>query len=328
MFDYNAARPGCLLGVDIGGTKCAVILGREEGGGMTVIEKRSFPTRVQEGPRQAVDRILSTADEMLAARDTRPTAVGVSCGGPLDSKRGLILSPPNLTGWDNIPITDILSAHFKVPARLQNDANACALAEWKFGAGRGTQSMIFLTFGTGLGAGLILDGRLYCGACDMAGEAGHIRLAAFGPAGYGKAGSFEGFCSGGGIAQLARTMVLERLQRGEKVAFCPDVSGFEALSAKAVGDAAEAGDKLTAEIYATSGRYLGYGLAILIDLLNPERIVIGSIFARSRALLWPYAREVIAQECLTLSAKACSVVPAALGERLGDMAALGVALEG
>src|SRR5690606_15592063 len=130
-------------------------------------------------------------------------AIGISCGGPLDSRRGVILSPPNLPGWDRIPVVEVFQQAFKVPVALQNDANAGALAEWLWGAGRGSHNMIFLTFGTGMGAGLILNGQLYSGTNDLAGEVGHIRLAPDGPVGYGKAGSFEGFCSGGGIKQLA-----------------------------------------------------------------------------------------------------------------------------
>lgn len=142
---------------------------------------------------------------------------GISCGGPLDSKTGVILSPPNLPGWDHIEITRHFTETLGVPARLINDANASALAEWKYGAGVGTQNMIFLTFGTGLGAGLVLNGALFEGTNGMAGEIGHMRLAAFGPSGYGKCGSFEGFCSGAGIAELARGFARETLQRGEKV---------------------------------------------------------------------------------------------------------------
>ena len=138
--------------------------------------------------------------------------IGISCGGPLDSKKGIIFSPPNLPGWDNVPITRILSDEFGVETALQNDANACALAEWLMGAERGHSNMIFLTFGTGMGAGLILNGRLYSGTNDLGGEVGHIRLAKTGPVGFGKAGSFEGFCSGGGIAQLAKSIVFGKAE--------------------------------------------------------------------------------------------------------------------
>src|SRR5450756_1533610 len=136
---------------------------------------------------------------------------------------------------------------------VQNDANACALAEWKFGAGRGTQNMIFLTFGTGLGAGLILDGKLYAGTNDNAGEVGHIRLDNFGPVGYGKAGSFEGFCSGSGIAQLARLKAMEKFQMGEKVTWCAGISELQSITAQGVAEAATNRDLLALEVFETCG---------------------------------------------------------------------------
>lgn len=252
--------------------------------------------------------------------------IGISCGGPLDSKKGIIMSPPNLPRWDNIHITKIFEEKYNIKTSLQNDANACALAEWKFGAAKGFDNVIFLTFGTGLGAGLILNGRLYSGTNDMAGEVGHIRLEHFGPVGYGKAGSFEGFCSGGGITQLARIKVLEKLQMGEEVSFCNSMEDLASLNAKIVGDAAENGDHLAKEIYSICGHYFGKGLSILIDILNPQVIVIGSIFARSRSLLWKSAKEVIDSEALTFSRDVCRIVPAGLGEMIGDYASLAVAL--
>lgn len=145
--------------------------------------------------------------------------IGISCGGPLDAERGIIQTPPNLPLWKDVPICAILEQQFCIPTRLQNDANACALAEWRFGAGRGTKNMMFITFGTGFGAGLILNGQLYSGTNGNAGEIGHIRLAEYGPSGYGKIGSYEGFCSGSGIAQIGQTMVREALQRRGKGLF-------------------------------------------------------------------------------------------------------------
>jgi glucokinase len=187
--------------------------------------------------------------------------------------------------------------------------------------------MAFITCGTGFGAGLILGGRLYRGANDMAGEIGHVRLDSSGPAGYGKLGSCEGFCSGGGIAQLARQITLERIQRGEKPSFCPSPEGLFALSAKTVASAAEAGDPLALEIYGIVGDYLGRALAIRVDLLNPERIVVGSIFQRAELLLRPSMELALARECLPHALRACEVVPAALGDTIGDFAALSVAIE-
>lgn len=317
-----------VIGVDIGGTKCAVVLGSSIQHSITMVDRASFPTPIFRGVDYCIERV-EEAIEALLNKNNRSIGciggIGISCGGPLDSKRGVIMSPPNLYGWDDVHIKDIMEDRFKVRTRLQNDANACALAEWKYGAAKGYDNVVFLTFGTGMGAGLILNGRLYSGSSDMAGEVGHIRLENTGPVGYGKAGSFEGFCSGGGIAQLARIKVLEKLQIGEQVSFCENIGMLDGLTAKAVADAARAGDGLAREIYGICGRYLGKGLSIIIDILNPEVIVIGSIFARSRDLLWPWALEVIERESLVYTRNACKVVPASLGEKIGDYAALSVA---
>ena len=332
-----------LIGVDIGGSKCAAVLGRlgvEVGDAcnesthhltvddIAILDKVSFPTPAGQW-QPAAERIEETIDVILSRSGLRPSDVskiGISCGGPLDSRRGTILSPPNLPGWDNVEIVKILEDRFSIEAVLQNDANAGALAEWLFGAARGLRNVVFMTFGTGLGAGLILDGRLYSGTNDMAGEVGHVRLEPVGPVGYGKAGSFEGFCSGGGIAQLARMKVIEKLQAGEKVAFCSGMDQLDQLDARVVASAAMDGDELAREIYRISGHYLGKGLAILIDILNPEIIVIGSVFARATELLWPEAQRVLEEECLARSRQVCRVVPAGLGEMIGDYAALSVAI--
>ena len=189
-----------ILGIDIGGTKCAVIKAKADGENIKMLDKRKIPTRLDITPEEMIKSLISLEDEMLDSETAEK--IGISCGGPLNSVTGTIEGPPNLPGWINVKIADILEKHYKAPAKLMNDADACAAAEWKFGAGKGTQNMIFLTFGTGLGAGLILNGKLYSGTNGNAGEIGHIRLEGFGPVGYGKAGSFEGFCSGGGLAQL------------------------------------------------------------------------------------------------------------------------------
>lgn len=312
-----------ILGVDIGGTKCAVTYGRCEGSDIEIADKVSFLTttcpetieNLKSGIRQIMERNGLTSENTYS--------IGISCGGPLDSRTGVVMSPPNLPGWDNIPIVRILSEEFGVPAAIHNDANACALAEWTFGAGKGSRNMAFLTFGTGLGAGLILDGKLYSGTNDNAGELGHIRLSDFGPVGYGKSGSFEGFCSGGGIRQLAQSLVKERLQMGASVSWCPD-GDIEKITAKVVADAAREGDALAKEIYDISSRYLGIGLSVLIDIINPEVIVIGSIYTRNEDMMKPVMDSVISREALPLAAKVCRVVPAALGEAIGDYAALSV----
>lgn len=279
------------IGIDIGGTKCAVT----RGSGTRIDEKIRFDTT---GRDETLARIFD-ATAQLMTHDV--TAVGVSCGGPLDAKRGVILSPPNLSDWDDVHITEMLRNRFGIGAYLCNDADACALAEWRYGAGVGTDSMIFLTFGTGIGAGLILGGRLYSGACGMAGEIGHVSLYEDGHIGYNKRGSVEGYCSGGGIAQYGKG------------------------SARELGVRAEAGDAEAVSIYERVGYDLGKALAILVDILNPEAVVIGSIYVRSREFIEPSMRRSLEKYALAQSVRAVRIVPAALGESLGDCAALCVA---
>ena len=314
-----------LIGIDIGGTKCAVTYGIQTGDTLEIIEKVKFATSNVTETVESLGRETGTMLDRhgLSAADT--AAIGISCGGPLDTKHGIVMSPPNLPGWDNIPVVDLIGGRFGIRTAVQNDANAGALAEWKFGAGRGCDDLVFLTFGTGLGAGLILNGRLYDGVNGNAGEAGHIRLADFGPVGYGKQGSFEGFCSGGGIAQLARTMATEQLQMGRSVSFCRTLRDLPAITAQSVAEAAWRGDALAAEVYALAGRQLGRGLSMLIDLLNPGRIILGGIFMRAAALLEPHMNAVIRAEALPAASTACRIVPAGLGEQIGDYAALSVA---
>jgi len=318
-----------LIGIDIGGTKCAVILGRTEtGDNLAVTDKMVYPTKDYPGPDKLIPRFLKGIEQILQKNGLTIndiSAIGISCGGPLDSRTGVIMSPPNLPGWDNVHITGLFKEKFDVPVAIQNDANACALAEWKFGAGRGYRNVIFLTFGTGMGAGLILDGRLYAGTNDNAGEVGHIRLENSGPVGYGKAGSFEGFCSGGGISQLGRIKALEKLQMGQPVSFCKDIDGIDSITARTIAEAALEGDPLAIEIYQLCGAALGKGLSVLIDILNPELIILGTIFIRSGKLLQPALSEYLAKETLPLALKVCKIVPAELEERIGDFASLSVA---
>ena len=304
------------IGVDIGGTKCAVILADEHG---QKISRVAFETN---NAQDTLERICYEISKLPKSR-----AIGISCGGPLDETQGVILSPPNLPGWNNIPIVQILYDRFGIPAYLCNDANACALAEWRFGAGKGTQNMIFLTFGTGMGAGLILNGKLYCGTNGNAGEVGHMRLSDFGPVGYGKAGSFEGFCSGGGIKQLGQMLAREQLQCGRATSFCHSYEELEHITAKSLAEAANQGDEIARKVWNIVSEKLGVGISLLIDLLNPERIVLGSIYERSEHLLCEGLLRVVKRESLSQSEAVCCIVPAALGDEIGDYAAIAVAMK-
>ncbi len=311
------------LGIDIGGTKCALVLGDGQG---EVLEKIRFETADRDS---TLARIMQAAEQLIEkAREQGNTirAIGISCGGPLDSRSGLIQSPPNLPGWDNVPIVQMLKERFGLPTALCNDANACALAEYRFGAGKGTRNMVFLTFGTGMGAGLVLDGKLYVGANDNAGEVGHVRLAPDGPVGYYKKGSFEGFCSGGGLAQLGVAYAKDALARGISCSFCKNEDELGNITAKALAEAADEGDEVALAVWEKCGEMLGRGLAVLVDILNPERIVIGSIYTRSGHLLRKAMERTLGEEALPDSFAVCKIVPAALTESVGDKAALCVAM--
>ncbi len=324
MKNINTTGNEIYIGLDIGGTKCAVVVGDAS---FEIKKKIFFETRTERG----YEAILSEFKEHIRTllKDfpgSQLKRIGISCGGPLDSRKGMIYSPPNLPGWDNVPICKIFSEEFGVETAVQNDANACALAEWLMGAGRGTSNMIFLTFGTGMGSGLILNRRLYAGTNDLGGEVGHMRLAPDGPVGFGKAGSFEGFCSGGGIAQLAKSIVTEKLNNNQPVAFCPSIEKVNSIDTRMVALAAQDGDPVALEIINTSARYLGAGLAILIDVLNPECIVIGSIYSRNVDLFKPVIDKVLQREAIPAALEVCKIKPAELGDSIGDYAALCVAI--
>lgn len=311
-----------IIGLDVGGTKCAVTLGKTRvSNAPEILDKVKFAT-ASLTPFQVLDRFKNEIDAILTAKGLKYAdiaGVGISCGGPLDSENGVIKSPPNLPGWDNIAICDYFKQKTGIDAHLQNDANACAVAEWKYGAGKGLKNMAFLTFGTGLGAGLILDGRLYRGANDNAGEIGHVRLEPSGPIGYGKIGSCEGFCSGGGIAQLGR---MAMLKAGESSALYKACRGkAENVNAKLIADLAYQGDTICKGIYDKCAEKLGMTISILCDIIDPQAVVIGGIFMRSDDLLLDGIIKVMNEEALI----PCKILKAGLGENVGDYAALSIA---
>lgn len=309
----DLAKEGCgeIVGFDIGGTKCAVSRVRDG----IVEEIIRLPT----GDFATTFAVLTEAAGRVVAANP---VFGISCGGPLDATRGVILSPPNLApSWHGVDICRRLTEKFGGRAFLMNDANACALAEWRFGAGRGCRHMVFLTSGTGMGAGVILNGRLYEGASGDAGEVGHLRLATDGPVGFGKPGSFEGFCSGGGIARLAESIV--RKQTKSPTAWYAADGG---TTTQQIADAAKGGDPLALEVMREAGQRLGEALALIIDMLNPERIVIGGFYPHCRELLDPAMQESLAREALPQSLAACRILPAELGETIGSYGAMMIPL--
>ena len=305
------------LGIDIGGTKCAVTKSDKNG---NIIAKKSVKTTTYE---ETIENIFKMCDSFLPFE-----VVGISCGGPLDEKKGIIMSPPNLKGWDNVEIVKMLEDRYKVKAFIENDANACALAEWKYGAGKGYQNVVFLTFGTGLGAGLILDGKLYRGSNGNAGEVGHIRLTDTGPIGFNKEGSFEGYCSGGGLKQIGQMLAMEEFSKGNKVSFIKDETEIDLITAKLLAEYARKGDKTALKAFDICAEMLGKGLSIIIDILNPEVIIIGSIYERCEDLLSEKMQKVLEKEALSNSLSIVKVKPSMLKDEIGDIAAISVAVNG
>lgn len=314
------ASPSAVVGVDIGGTKTAVVLSTAV---PNVLWREEFETLPDLGPEHAILKIVAMVGRASRETGRYLAAIGVSCGGPLDRVRGIIQRPPNLSTWVDVPIKQILEQEFHAPCFVENDANAGAVAEHQFGAGKGCQHMVFLTMGTGLGAGLILNGRIFHGASAMAGEVGHVRLTEKGPEGFNKAGSVEGWASGGGMAQHAVQTIREAIQHGQKTLLAESLPN---VTARDVGLALLADDAVAASIVQRTGTRLGEAMAMLVDLLNPERIVIGGLALRfGEALLEP-ARKRMREEALEGAASACTVIPASLGESIGDVAALCVAM--
>jgi glucokinase len=314
------------IGIDVGGTKTAIVISADP---PAVLGRTEFATLPAKGAARALKLAKQGIGELLAQQGLERSAIkriGVSCGGPLDRIQGVIQSPPNLPTWDNVPIKAIMEKEFGAECQVENDANAGAVAEHRFGAGQGTQNMVFLTMGTGLGAGIITDGRLYHGTNDLAGEVGHIRLTRTGPVGHNKAGSAEGWASGGGIAHWAAQAVARAAKNKQKTTLTKLLQARETLTARDVGLAALQGDRVALGILQSTGRRLGAVLAILVDLLNPERIVIGGLAMRLGDLLLEPARAVMRREALAPAVASCQVVPAALDERIGDVAALCVAM--
>ena len=311
------------VGLDIGGTKCAISAGENADGKIKILSREEFPTaglswqQVLEEFARRIEALTSPSPvphSPLVRRSFSAggfpvplSSIGISCGGPLDSKRGIIMSPPNLPGWDDVPVVKFFEDRFHVPTAVQNDANACALAEYLYGSGRGVRNLVFMTFGTGLGAGIIIDGSLYSGSNDNAGEIGHIRLAPTGPIGYNKAGSAEGFCSGAGMARLAK------IRKGLDV------------TTKELFARVRAGDPECAEVFRESAEKLATILAFTIDILNPEVIALGGVFMRNADLFMPIVDPILDREALPHARKVCRILPAELGENIGDYAALAVA---
>ena len=309
-----------VIGVDIGGTKIGVSVGTNT---PSILDKEIFETT---DPETSIEKIIHIIDKYIE-KYHNIKAIGISCGGPLSVENGTILSPPNLLGWDNINICSILSMHTNLDVFLENDANACALAEFLWGEGRGSKNMCFITFGTGLGAGFILNGEPYRGASDMAGEIGHIRLSKYGPTAYGKQGSFEAFCSGAGITRLASSLMEKYNNRADVLKFSSKYLQDKKMTTKMLAEAALDNDEFSLSVFNYSANYLGRGLALLIDILNLEKIIIGGVYSKMEKYFYEPMMEVLQNECLSYSVNSVRVLKSSFGDDIGDYGAIGIALK-
>ncbi len=308
---------GTVIGLDVGGTKTAVV---EGDAAANILQRRERPTQAHRPFEEAWPALAVLVDEtMETARKAHrePVALSVSIGGPLRIGEGRLIDPPHLPGWHGVRLKDRLTERFfPLPVFVEHDGNAGALAEFAFGIGPlrpGLRHLVFLTFGTGLGAGIVVNGHILHGATDTAGEVGHWRLADNGPEGYGKNGSWEGFASGAGLVQLAARRDPNRWSADTPI--------------RTVVDSMLADDPEALEIAAEAGRWMGRGMALLVDALNPEVIVLGSLaVALGERVLGP-ARDIVRREALPQAAAACEIVPSVLGNRIGDVAALMAAFQ-
>jgi glucokinase len=312
MIDQSRSDP--ILGFDIGGTKIAVVLGTLAG---EILDWLEFPTPAKEPFETSFNLMISTVETLMSHASKNaipgPTMISAAVGGPLDIENGIIYSPPHLPTWTGIHIKERLHEQFKLPVFVEHDGNACALAEFYFGAGRGARNVIYLTLGTGLGAGIILNGKIYRGSSDLAGEVGHIRMAEAGPEEHGKAGSWEGFCSASGMVKLAHLRFPGLWE--------------EDIKPRQIMEEALAGRPVARQLVEEMGMWLGKGLALLVDILNPEVIIAGTLGVVLGDLLLEPARKVVIQEALPQTAQACKIIPAQLGNRLGKISSLAAAID-
>jgi glucokinase len=311
-----------VLGVDIGGTN--LVVGSVAEDGSTVLAAASEPTHAEAGATDVVDRLVELAERaIVATRREVPGAeilgVGVGAPGPLDTKRGIVLLTPNL-GWVNMPLREIIHDRLGLPAALDNDANCAVLGEWWVGAARGARHAIGITIGTGIGGGLVIDGRLYHGASDVAGEIGHTTIDTEGRrCKCGNYGCLEAYASGPNIAIRA----IEEIEAGAVSRLPSYVGGdLKQITAQTVYLAAQEGDELALEVVNDTAKFLGVGIGNLLNVFNPEVVVVcGGVTLAGDHLFVPLRREV-SRRAFKPAVAACRIVP---GELAGTAGVYGAA---
>lgn len=314
-----------VVGIDIGGTKLATVVADSTG---HILGKVRKPTLAEKGPEYALGLLFDMVRETISLAGVEQaaiSAIGVSCGGPLDTKTGIVYSPPNLPGWDALPLKAKLESEFQVPVTIENDANASALAEYRFGGGRGYNAVLYMTMSTGIGGGIVLDGQIYHGANDSAGEVGHQILLPDGPlCGCGKRGCLEALCSGPAIARRAQAAIRKKLtdNKASTTMLTLTDGRIEDVKSEHVLEAARTGDALALELVSETAYYMGWGIANLVNVLNPDIVLLGTIAIAAGDLLLDPIRETVSKFAMARPAAAVEIKPAQLGDTLGDLAAV------
>ena len=315
-----------VIGIDIGGTKLATVVADSTG---RILRKVRKPTLPERGPEYALQSLFEMVRETVGLANLEQSSVsamGVSCGGPLDTKTGVVYSPPNLPGWDAFPLKAQLESEFQMPVTIENDANASALAEYRFGGGRGYKAVLYMTMSTGIGGGIVIDGRIYRGANDSAGEVGHQILLPDGPlCGCGKRGCLEALCSGPAIARRAQAAIQAQITdaKAAGTTLLNLAGGYiENVKSEHVLTAARAGDALALQLINETAYYMGWGIANLVNILNPDIVLLGTIAIAAGDLLLNPIRKTVSGFAMPRPAKVVKIAPAQLGEALGDLAAI------
>jgi len=315
--EYAAERP--VLAVDLGGTQIRAALITPD---RSVHCRRAEPTRDEDGVEAVVQRIVEVVaevrDEASAAGLPAPIGIGVSSPGPLDPHRGIILDPPNLRGWIGVPIVDTLSDQLELPTLLERDTNVAVMAEWRYGAAQGMRDAVNVTVTTGIGGGIISDGRPLGGRDGLAGEVGHLVVELDGPVcGCGGIGHVEAIASGTAIEKAARAL----LERGEAPGLARLAAGGEPVDAELVARAVDDGDADSRALLDRAWMAVGALCASLVNVLDPEVIVIGGGIAEHRPRLFEVARQELARRILPALEGRTRIEPAALG---GDVSLIGL----
>ena len=315
-----------LLGIDIGGTKTSVCIGDEKG---TIVASRRIPTQTPDGPEACIRRMVELSRSLLADNKFELkdiAAVGISSPGPVSVPKGLMLAPPNMLGWVNVPVVKLFQDAFKIPVFMNNDANACALAEYLFGSCRGAANLVYLTMSTGLGAGFVANGKIVQGITDTGGEVGHHVLDINGPpCPCGQRGCWEIYCGGMNVANRLREQIVTRRIR---TAILEQAGGDPAkIDFKAFVEAVKLNDPFAVQAWQDYIERLAQGVGTVIMFMNPEVIIMGTIAIHAGELLLAPLKKALPRYAWKPGVEACRILPSALGTRIGDLSALAVAID-